>query len=114
MTKASSRHVSRTLYSVPNSDYGGMLNAWVSSWFRQRATDCSQQATDCSLGASKQARLHRVTRNAPRKIIATKPDGSYSPRRQWCIQSPSWEPGSEGCVQIFGDDRSIAAIPFAS
>ena len=35
MTKASSRDVSRTLYSVPNSDYGGMLNVWVSSWFRQ-------------------------------------------------------------------------------
>src|SRR5215475_3538355 len=41
MTKASSRDASRTLYSVPNSDCAGMLNVWVSSWFRQRKTDCS-------------------------------------------------------------------------
>jgi len=57
-----------------------------------------------------------VTRNVSTSDnCAVKPGGSYSPRRHWCTSKPvHWEPGSEVCVQIIGDVRSIAAIPFAS
>src|SRR5215470_2615410 len=107
--KAYSINAIETLKGALKSVCENMPHSSDSKWLPPRTHDCS-------LGASKQARLHRVTRNVPRAIIAPLGrGGSYSPRRHWCTSKPVyWEPGSEACVQIIGDVRSIAAIPFAS
>src|SRR5262249_13590034 len=56
--RAYSADAKRKPSSTPNFDCASMLREWAFNWF-------PLQTTNCSLGASKQARLHRVTRNVP-------------------------------------------------